>query len=217
MNSEYDSVKLVVSKLYIKNIHEKLYLTGIFRQFIHESKDERKLKDMLCAAFKEIFGEDTVQHSGRGHRISFLVENKYDLESAEHVAPVDSVEYEDVTHLTQFQTGCKVAFRRKLGPTSLTYLHTGILFRGRNGVPNAILQVNDAGAAGYDPTTLHMAGAFQVYSTGDNADGPSVSILGAYLQERGVDMSKLIYRWSRIGEKRLCYDILNLNCDMVAN
>ena len=84
--------------------------------------------------------------------------------------------------------------------------------RGKPGNPNTILEVNDI-----RPTTLHMASASNVYCTGFNPDGNSISIKGKYLENIGLAMPKILYRFSRVANLPTCYSFLTLNCDIVAN
>jgi len=56
-----------------------------------------------------------------------------------------------------------------------------------------------------------------VYCKGSNPDEPSVSIKGEYLHIRGLHMTKILYRYSRIANLPLCYNFTTLNCDVVAN
>ena len=137
------------------------------------------------------------------------------MDEAKYVTPMDSEEFIHVDHLSQFPSGSKVAFRRQIIP-GYHYLHTGLLMRGNHGVPNAILEVNDIGPD-MDESTLHIASACNVYCGGSNPDGPSISIKGEYLQNMGLEMPKVLYRFSRVANLPIRYSFSTLNCDIVAN
>jgi len=157
---------------------------------------QRTLKKCLIDSFKAEFGEDVIQRNGKGNKVLFLVAQNFWLEEAIYVTPMDSEEFTNVDHLDQFLSRSKVAFHLQVIPGKY-HLHTGILLRGRNNEANAILELNDTGPNN-DETTLHEATAYMVYCNGSNPDEPSVSIRGEYLNIRGLDMAKILYRYSRI-------------------
>lgn len=171
------------------------------------------MKNIIIRAFEEIFGEEVVQRTGH-HPIHFSVELKFFLDEAKNIFPADSGKFENVDHLDQFLTGSKVAFRRHTC-FGKSYLHTGILLRGKE--ENVILEVNDAGPRD-DVTTLHQTPAYRVFQNGSNPpNGPSIEVLNKYLQCKGVDISALLYRYSRIADLPICYSYSEMNCDVIAN
>ena len=204
--------------LYRKDKEHQTFLTdlmeGPFSMFLGVV-GEKTLQNCLIDSFKAEFGEDMIQRDGKGSKVFFLVEPKFWLEEAHYVTPMDSQEFDHVDRLDQFLSGSKVAFRRQVIPGKHIF-HTGILLRGKPNEPNAILEVNDTGPND-EETTLHLASAYSVYCKGSNPDGPTISIKGEHLHLRGLDMPKILYRYSRIANLLVCYSFTTLNCDVVAN
>ncbi len=65
--------------------------------------------------------------------------------------------------------------------------------------------------------TLCSATAAEVYFEEENADGASVSIKGGHLQTRGVDMAKVLYRFSRLANRPVSYRRMTMNSDVLVN
>ena len=127
---------------------------------------EQTLKKHLSAALQAKFGDD-IKQSDRNCKVYFPVAMRFHLTEASCIVPADTSEFEMVDHLSQFLSGSKVAFRRKIVP-GLTFLHTGIMLRGRNGEPVSIMEVNRELGSNEEVTTLRLKPAYEVYSRGNN-------------------------------------------------
>ena len=99
----------------------------------------------------------------------------------------------------------------------LTFLHTGIMLRGRNGEPVSIMEVNRELGVNEEVTTLHLKSAYEVYSRGNIPNEPSISVRNEHIQFLGLDIAKILYRYSRIAGLSIRYHITSLNCEVIAN
>ena len=52
-------------------------------------------------------------------------------------------------------------------------------------------------------------------NAGTNADNP-ISIQGNYLDQKGISIPKILYRYARIAHKGVQYHESDLNCDVLA-
>ena len=91
------------------------------------------------------------------------------------------------------------------------------MLRGRNGEPVSIMEVNRELGSNEDVTTLHLRPAYEVYCRGNNPNEPSISIRNEHIQFLGRDIAKILYRYSRIANLSIAYNITSLNCDVIAN
>ncbi len=143
MNSIAESILILVTLLFKRSdghrTHFAELLEGPFQLFLGVVA-ERTLKRHLMDAFQAAFGKDVISRTGRGRKVIFRVENKYWLDEANNVTPMDSSEFDNIGRLDEFASGSKVAFRRK-AIQDRCYLHVGLLLRGRGNEPNVILHL----------------------------------------------------------------------------
>merc|ERR1719427_1821624 len=80
------------------------------------------------------------------------------------------------------------------------------------------MEVNNELGSEEDVTTLRLRPAYKVYIRGNNPDDPSISVRNEHIQLLGfVDIAKILYRYSRIANLSIAYNITDFNCDVVAN
>ena len=162
-------------------------------------------------SMKSLFGNQVVEDGTKGKRRGFYVDSKYSLEGSSYITPSNSDSFSDPEKLKLYISGSKVVFERRY--LRFSYYHVGILLVGKNNHPNAVIELSfqeDSRIA-----NLHVSLCVDVMNNGTNADNP-ISIQGNYLDQKGISIPKILYRYARIAHKAVQYHESDLNCDVLA-
>ena len=218
MNGIKESIKILVQTLYIEDDSSFILLddllereTGFFYYFLGATSSKRYLKKTIVESMKKVFGNNVVEDGTKGKRIGFYVDSKYSLEGSSYITPSNSDSFSDPEKLNNYISGSKVVFERKY--LRFSYYHCGILLVGKNHHQNAVIELSflpDSRVA-----NLHVSNAIDVMNAGTNADNP-ISIQGNYLDQKGISIPKILYRYARIAHKGVQYHESDLNCDVLA-
>ena len=218
MNGIKESIKILVQTLYIEDDSSFILLddllkkkTGVFYYFLGATSSKRYLKKLIVDSMKSLFGNQVVEDGTKGKRRGFYVDSKYSLEGSSYITPSNSDSFSDPEKLKLYISGSKVVFERRY--LRFSYYHVGILLVGKNNHPNAVIELSfqeDSRIA-----NLHVSLCVDVMNNGTNADNP-ISIQGNYLDQKGISIPKILYRYARIAHKAVQYHESDLNCDVLA-
>ena len=217
MNGIKESIKILVQTLYIEDdssfilLDDLLKKTGVFYYFLGATSSKRYLKKLIVDSMKSLFGNQVVEDGTKGKRRGFYVDSKYSLEGSSYITPSNSDSFSDPEKLKLYISGSKVVFERRY--LRFSYYHVGILLVGKNNHPNAVIELSfqeDSRIA-----NLHVSLCVDVMNNGTNADNP-ISIQGNYLDQKGISIPKILYRYARIAHKAVQYHESDLNCDVLA-
>ena len=220
MNELKESIDILVKTLYIRDDSSFIFLddlltekTGVFYYFLlrNTSSSKRYLKTLIVDSMKSLFGNQVVEDGTRGKRRGFYVDSKYNLEGSSYITPSNSNSFSDPEKLKLYISGSKVVFERRYWKCS--YYHVGILLVGKNDHPNAVIELSSEEDS--EIANLHVSLCVDVMNNGTNAENP-ISIQGNYLDQKGISIPKILYRYAKIAHKAVKYHESDLNCDVLA-
>jgi hypothetical protein len=221
MNSIQKSIEILIDLLYLRDENGSLRLQdlidGPFLSFTKVERSEFRVKRIIIKKMTSKFGEDVMFGSENRKSRKFKISNRFLLDEASYITSAISEEFENVTDLQEHLTGSVVTFRRLAPrPFSAQYLHTGVLLRTTSGSIYVLELNKEPGLFGlFEQAKVGMNLAEDVLTRGRNPSGGSIRVVNTHLKKRGVNISQLLYRTSRIFGLPMTYHMESMNCDVI--
>ncbi len=174
--------------------HQNLLQTNV--KCFNGHGSTRVLKKYIAWAVEDIFGADA-RRGKIGSRPLFAIKQKYDLDGATQIFPVNSKNFGNVEELKLYPSGSferAVCVRNRL----ITYYHTGIFMKNKDKVH--ILELNAEPGKSNHPmrATIEVNSAQAVLDRDVNSSGAPIRVVNGVYQSYGIDIAKLIHRAARI-------------------
>jgi hypothetical protein len=157
-----------------------------------EGTTERGHQLMVISKMNKILGIDITEHDRKGHPC-FKIKCKFEMDESRWLYPAASDDLHQLEELKPFLTGSKIVFKR------VAYWHTGVLLNKSNGEISIIqLEKND-----------NSVFRLKIRSAGDvlGEDPSPMMIDNTILHGRGVNIKHLFYRFSRLAEVEVAYNM----------